>query len=266
MARPTGRPMCASAGAAACGRRACLLTRRMLHGLRGAPAAYPVEAAVRWAQARAFGADAAAAEAIVATPLGRDLGDWDYWEPFVRLVSRARSVPLHQIGPLADFVRLRRLNGEGAVSFRGRTGASLLQMMEDWHRDLHRRQTPFVRFAKARINEVAFELEFEGVTAGWRFLRLQDSHALAEEGRLMRHCVASRTHACRSGRHSVWRAVRTLEGREEHCLTLEVTRQGVPVEVRGLANRWPAPAESAAVNLFLRRLGEAAADTAGKAP
>ncbi|MEZ5945812.1 MAG: PcfJ domain-containing protein [Hyphomonas sp.] len=240
------------------------LTRRMLHALRDAPVEYSVERAIRRAQALAHGLTGEALAALLDTGLARDVSEWAFWDGFVRFLAANPDIPPYQIGPLVDFVRAQRFGLPGLVvhegaelqapeegfSLRGRTGASLIRQMEDWHRQLGAAQSEFVRFAKVRVEEIHVSASGPEGPVDWHFQRLGDSWQLAEEGRVMRHCVATRDDVCRSGAHSIWRVRRIAGGKNEHRLTLETMRNGSVVQVRGFANRYPTEEEAAAVRRF----------------
>ena len=53
----------------------------------------------------------------------------------------------------------------------------------------------------------------------------------------MRHCVSAYSAKCIAGYASIWTLRRSLSGKVERLLTIELNRQNRAVQIRGFANR-----------------------------
>jgi hypothetical protein len=142
-----------------------------------------------------------------------------------------------------------------------RTPESLLRQVEDWHGALR----------KMRSNEQHMwrSSGFKGITVRtgpkddpqsqtfWTVRELLTSQELFEEGRRLKHCVATYARSCAAGACSIWSMTRQFgdEARAQPMLTIEVDRKGIIVQARGLANRWPTDQEHNVLDTWMRESG-----------
>ena len=80
---------------------------------------------------------------------------------------------------------------------------------------------------------------------------------LFDEGRAMRHCVASYEHSCVSGRSAIWSmGLERNDGRRKPVLTVEVAvGRKLICQVRGKANRLPTEKELEILRRWAAREG-----------
>jgi hypothetical protein len=239
------------------------VTRATGHWLARAPHHFTPVAGVRWAQVRAVCGGDELARAVAATRLGRALGHGEFWETVVRFLVRHRGLPTDQVGPVVDFVHHQKFEWRDGVSpegvfgpqppprpdysLKGRTAASLLRDVAEWHRRLgrggsgpgrHWRAAPVRPFRRVDGTEAAGDMRV------WTITELVTDRDLALEGQAMRHCVAAYADKCARGQTSIW-SLRVETGRGgRRVLTVEVdpARRAV-CQARGAANRRPRPAE-----------------------
>src|SRR3954464_6453848 len=101
---------------------------------------------------------------------------------------------------------------------KGRTVASLLRQVEEWHRELGQETNqPSITWRHAAFND--FRLvqgeEALGNVRAWTVTEILTSRALFLEGQAMRHCVATYKENCIRRRTSIWSMqVETRRGRQ----------------------------------------------------
>lgn len=251
------------------------LTKKEARYFLLAPADYSVGAALRWAQVRALGGDPRTADHLRGTRLEREFGHEEFWKTVLRFfVDNPMLDPVHY-GPIVDFLHHRRFEGgrvfeeEGVVrevppeqprlTMRGRTPETLLREVEAWHGRLAREGAAAgLRWRASGIP--AFE-EVSGTPEGrnmkvWRVRELLNGAALTEEGRAMRHCVASYARSCAEGASSIWALEREGGAGVEKRLTVEVSNASrLVVQARGELNRRPSPEETEVLRRWATQAG-----------
>jgi hypothetical protein len=251
------------------------VTRATAHWLAEAPHHLGAVAGVRWAQVRGLGGCEALARAVAATRLGRVLENEDFWEAVLRFLVRHPALPAHQVGPVVDFLQHQRYEWRDGVSadgvfgpqppprpdysVKGRTVASLLRQVADWHRQLGRddgrpgrawRPAPVRGFRRVEGTEAAGDMRV------WTIAELLTDRELRLEGQALRHCVAAYADRCAGRRASVW-SLRVETGRgRRRVLTIEVDPAARAVrQARGQANRRPRPGELELIASWAAREG-----------
>jgi hypothetical protein len=221
------------------------LTRRMEHCFLGTPDHLAFEPALRRAEVLGLGGTPELADAILATRLADRFDDGARWRAAISwLVGCGDAVELAQVGPVVDYLAAHL----HAISLRGRTFASVLRLVDQWHAQLRRTRRRVLVWPRSGPREL-FEIEparGDGPPVEWTIVELLDSVALLREGRAMRHCVASYDRACVTRTTAIWSLRRRRlggegEDRPRSILTIEVRpATGTIVQVRGPANSPPA--------------------------
>ncbi|HEY4242715.1 MAG TPA: PcfJ domain-containing protein [Kofleriaceae bacterium] len=211
------------------------MSRQMEHLFLRSPDPMSASHALRRAEILGLGGSPALVDAILQTRLGDHFDAPERWRAAL-LWFASRDVPLAQVAPIVDF-----LEANPTVDPTGRTVARVLHLMHEWHVALVRSRWAITRWAASRWTGFAI-----GVKGGeWTFVELLDSHALRQEGREMRHCVASYARSCVRGDSSIWslRFRRRDQDEARPVLTVEVyPRTGSVAQIRGKANALPADA------------------------
>ncbi len=234
-----------------------LLTKKMAHYFIKAPDRCTIRGALRWAQVLALGGDQRTAEAVLATRLSTSFKDEDFWLSVLRFLINSPMLDIEQINPIVDYIWHQRFENQEVhlenggiqliepaqpnMTMHGRTVASLLRQVHQWHRQLGREtQGGELQWGQSKINGFVFQegQERKNSSKTWRIRELRSSKELNTEGRAMQHCVASYARSCHAGRTSIW----TLELQEKtevaKMLTLEVAQSTkLIVQARGLRNR-----------------------------
>jgi hypothetical protein len=250
-------------------------TRAMAHHFTQTPDHFPVRLALRWGQVRGLGGWPALARAVVATRLGREFGNEDFWLTVLRFFVHHPRMDLAHVRPVVDFLQHQRFEvrevfvpGRGVVpeapprpdySLRGRTVASLLRQVEEWLKDEgRRRRGPVLVWARSRIGELDY---VEGtarlaIARRWTLRELLTSHELFLEGEALDHCVATYAARCARRQTTIW-SLQVDAGTGPHrALTVEVdpaTR--LLCQARGKANRPPRRGERAVLEHWAAREG-----------
>lgn len=126
---------------------------------------------------------------------------------FCRQTNAVEMFDYNQVEPILDFfAAAKRDNVNYTVS--GRTLASVMKAMEDWHKFLNKGQGDNSAYKSCGIpdwsREVKYEREGHEVTGTWIIEEILTSKRLSKEGREMRHCVASYSGSIKSGLCSIF--------------------------------------------------------------
>jgi hypothetical protein len=146
-----------------------------------------------------------------------------------------------ELSDICDFVRTKFYVGavdeEHTFSFSGRTVASLINLSNEWHNQLHRQQnenngSQKTTWAGISVNDATYDEN--GYT--WTITQIRDSKTLEKEGKKMHHCVGSYIRACTSGRSAIFNISRM----DKYCgveslATFEVVGKEVS-QIRGPCN------------------------------
>ncbi len=239
------------------------LTRAMAHRFLSAPCHLGMVPALRWAQLTELGASAPLRDELLRTRLGTTLDDEGYWEPILHFLVNQPLLPLDEVGPIVDFLEHEKL------PIKGRSCASLLRLVREWHRELGRIAAANVAWAPAAIRDFAWLEKRRPVRQQhrpaeepldedrtWTITELRSSRALVLEGRAMRHCAATYVRACVQGRASIWSLQAEIRGLKTRVLTLEVDPKARRlVQARRRHNGSPSAAERVIVRRWADREG-----------
>ena len=245
------------------------LTKKMAHAFLQAPDSYSVEAALRYGHVLGLGGDRRLAEALLASPIGTDFSNHEFWTSVVRFFIANPLLDLVHVGPIVDYLRFQKFGGEAVfeerglvrepppqpdLNMRGRTANALLRQVAAWHEELGRSGRlradagPFPKSGFAGYERTIAARNEQRPERRWVIRELRSPEELRNEGRKMHHCVASYAASCARGIVSIW-ALERYEGGElaEKCQTIEVNRAGSIVQCRGRYNRLPTASEFAIV-------------------
>jgi len=253
------REWCVQVGSGA-GLKGCRLpipyTRKLSKSFSSSPADLTIPEALRWAQVLSLGGSKRLADAMVATRLGSDFSHDDFWNTVLSwFIDHPMLDPVH-IGPVIDYLHQERfVNVEGAngenvqgprqpnLSMKGRSPESLLEQVTRWHRELAKTSAQKIRtwnmtniqplrLTEGTVGEPNFKI--------WTIRELVTQQSLVNEGRKLKHCVASYASSCAKGHSSIWSMELEQSSVVEKRVTIEVnpgTRQ--VVQIRGKLNRHP---------------------------
>jgi hypothetical protein len=223
------------------------LTKTMAEHFLRAPDHYTVEAALRWGQILDFGGDAALADAVVATRLGRSFGQERYWERILRFFVHNAEMLLPHVGAIVEYLEFHKFifRLEPPLPEKRKAVLTLLEQVAGWQAPrLADSQAPKLKWHNAGIGNFECREQLGGKYGVriWTIRELLDSHALAAEGQIMRHCVGSYARRCSKRVSSVWSMMCHSQLGHEHVLTIEIdSHSRTIVQAKGKRNSPPSP-------------------------
>lgn len=256
------------------------MTRAMAHHFMAAPDNYSIEGALMLADIRSLNGGPRIAEALMATRLGasveRDEERRAFWLSVYRFFIDNPMLDLRHVGPVVDFLAFQKFEtqevmvGPGEVELRPppqpnlsmsrRTAESLLRQVEAWHGELRRTKGADSRFWAPS--------GFKGLTMAtgprdrpeerttWRVKELLSGQELVDEGRAMRHCVATYADSCVRGAYSIWSVTRQeADDTPRRALTVSVDSKGSVSEARGPRNSLPTKQEIGVLEAWMKAAG-----------
>ncbi len=233
-------------------------TSRMAHWFMQAPEWVSMPQAIRWGQIMALGGAESLASALVGTRIGSEFSQEEFWSTVIRWLIAHPMVARDQVGPIIDYLhhakfesrQIVRPDGrvetlpplEPGLTMKGRTPDRLMALVEQWHRGLRLTKAPQLVWSPSGFRP--FELlqgdpnRPDAEWRRWTIRELLNSQALIEEGRKMRHCVASYASVCARGYASIWTLEQHTRAGCDKLLTIEV-RNGEKLicQIRGRLNR-----------------------------
>lgn len=234
------------------------MTRKMEHIFLASQDHLAFEEALRKAELVALGMPADFVRAVLSTRLAKDLRNGEFWRTvWMFLVNHANDVEPAQIGPMIDYIQairhdcIRMDTQEGVTeiappqpefSIKGRTIASMLRLIGEWHRGLGRTYT-FSSFSWSHSPFKPWLIEEprihkEEIPKRWHMVELTNSAQLREEGSALQHCVSTYAHLCYRGNSSIWSLRMWRSERVRPVLTIEVDlKKRAVIQARGMANR-----------------------------
>lgn len=256
------------------------MTRMMAHNFIGAPDKYSIEGALMLADIVSLGGGRRLTETLMATRLGgrveRDTDKRAFWLSVYRFFIDNPMLDLRHAGPIVDFLSFQKFEtrevmvGPGQVerrpppqpnlSMARRTPYTLLRQVEAWHGELRTDRANDKRFWKssgfAGAEMETGPRERPEQRVHWRVRELLSGQELVEEGRELRHCVASYADSCIRGVFSIWSLERReFDGRPSKELTIAVDGRGMVVEARGFSNRFPTEQEKPLLEFWMKKAG-----------
>jgi hypothetical protein len=125
-------------------------TKAMSYLFSQAPDHFTVFGALRWGQVLGLGGNEDLARAVIATRLGKTFTDEEFWETVLHFFINHPRLDLAHVGPIVDFLQAQKFTLTEGVSvdgvlgpqpppqpdytMKGRTVASVLRQVEEWHR------------------------------------------------------------------------------------------------------------------------------------
>ncbi len=174
-------------------------TQKMGHYFLQAPGKLSIAEALRWAQVKGLSGSDELAERIAYSWIGtKEYHDEEFWGSFIRIVADGGMFDLAHLTQLIDYVReMKRINRNYIL--KGRTLQSLIRQSEEWHeRSIEIKGMRF--WTSSGLYGYKAEKKMEIV----KMEELTGSKLLLEEGRNMKHCVATYAHQCVTGKTAIF--------------------------------------------------------------
>ncbi|MCB0843050.1 MAG: PcfJ domain-containing protein [Bacteroidetes bacterium] len=236
-------------------------TKKMSHYFMQAPDHLTVRQALRWGQILGLGGDRRLADTITSGHLGTNLVEDDFWSTVIIFMKNQPMLDPSLINPIIDYIYHQKFHGQRRLtnyhtyefippptpgfSMKGRTITSLIRGMEKWHREL--REVKYTGKNISWIGSRKKDWEYiEGVGNGqkcYQIIQLKSALELIEEGRAMKHCVASYAYSCSKGNCSIWSLRVNHDFSQKPLVTIEVNARDMIVQARGKYNAMPSQVE-----------------------
>ncbi|MEM8608720.1 MAG: PcfJ domain-containing protein [Myxococcota bacterium] len=235
------------------------MTRRMEGIFLRSPDHLDVNRALRRAELVSLEVRPELCEAVLATRLGRHLENGPFWLTFIEFVARFQDeLAANDIAPMVDFLQfvrhepvevwasgvLLRQPPQPAFSLSGRTPASMLRLVDNWHAALGRSRRANLSWPRSGYRPMSFQttpVDPNKSPTRWQIVEITNSEELRLEGAALRHCVRTYAYDCRRRLSSIWSLrKRTQSNRLRPVLTIEVDpRAHEVVQARGYRNHFP---------------------------
>jgi len=233
------------------------LTKKMAHNFIKAPNQYDVNAAFRWAQIQALGGNKTTCDAIIATRIGHQFTDEDFWLSVLRFFISNPMLDTRHYGPIIDYIWNQKYElqmtfidrgialelppQQPNFTMKGRTPNALLQQVDSWHRRLGKEQrVGNKQWVKSKFSDFRYvegKADKQNMKV-WKIYELLSSKELVAEGRAQQHCVATYVSSCHNGHTSIWTMDFQNNIECKKLLTIEVHIRSKSIrQIRGLRNR-----------------------------
>lgn len=233
------------------------LTKKMAHHFLQAPSHYDVKAAFRWAQIHALGGNKRVADAIAATRIARQFKDDTFWLSVLRFFIDNPFLDASHYQPIVDYIWNQKYEprivfvergvtreeppAQPNFTIRGRTPATLLRQVDQWHDQLGKEtRGRHLQWVKSRYPDYRYiegQVENRNMKI-WTIRELLSHKELVAEGRKQNHCVATYARSCHSGGTSIWTMDLQTSSSIEKCVTIELHFPTKTLrQVRGQRNR-----------------------------
>ncbi len=176
-----------------------VFTQKMGHFFLQAHYKFTVTEALRWAQVKGLGGTDALAERVAYSWIAqKPFGDEQFWFSFLQLLVNGGMFHCDKLTELVDYVREAKRENN-LYSLKGRNLSSLTRQSDEWHK----------RFSKYKGNEMWKPSGIGGLKYQKKrelivIEELTETAKLREEGRTMKHCVASYSFYCAKGRSAIF--------------------------------------------------------------
>jgi hypothetical protein len=231
------------------------LTRRMEHYIRQSPDHLTALQALRYGETLALGGSVKLAREIAASRLGQKIERSAFWRAVLLFFVNHPEMDSNWVAPIIDFIQANKFAGEPIVtahgaghrqapwpdfSIKGRTPASMMRLVRDWHGDMtSKNPRDSFSWPASNIQGFRFIEDCDGPEhhREWTVHELLASPELYLEGRALRHCVFTYAPKCRRGETTIWSLRLRTNQQEKRMATIEVNpRKGEIIQTRANAN------------------------------
>lgn len=198
-------------------------TRKMAHEFKKVPAYYDMGKAIRYAQAKGYGASNDMAETIAWSTLAEHFENEEFWSKVVKFLAGHETLPYGEVQEVLFYIH-NKYEENKSYSVKGRNWESLVKQSNEWHVEYRKRIAALNRadWNPSGIGGYGELVETESETVMYTIIELTNSEALYEEGYEMSHCVAEYEYECTQGTSAIF-SLRKKEAEETTILaTIEV--------------------------------------------
>ncbi|MGH2666543.1 PcfJ domain-containing protein [Flavobacterium sp.] len=181
------------------------LTKKMAHEFKNAPVNYSVEQAIRYIQAKGFGATETMAETLAWSVLSESFGQEVFWEKVVVFFAKYEELPFAKVQEVLFFIK-EQFGENKNFSMKGRTWEALVRNSDEWHSEYFKKMNALNRaqWTTSGINGFEKHTLKDNENSLYYIVELVNSEELYEEGYEMSHCVAEYEYVCIEGRTAIF--------------------------------------------------------------
>ncbi|TGD58549.1 PcfJ domain-containing protein [Flavobacterium humi] len=227
-------------------------TRKMAHEFQNVPAHYSVAKAIRWAQAKGYGASADMAETIAWSSLNEHFEHEEFWGTVIRFLVKQETLAYNEVQEVLFYIQ-NQLEANKEYSMKGRNWKTLLKQSGEWHIEYAKRMDALNRadWAPSGISHFGKEVATHEETIQYNIIELISSEALYEEGHEMSHCVAEYEYDCMQGAVAIFSLRKKVSGNTEILATIEIDlycksivqakakyNDNISLEAEGILKEW----------------------------
>ncbi|WP_162126893.1 PcfJ domain-containing protein [Flavobacterium phycosphaerae] len=198
-------------------------TKKMAHEFKNAPANYTVVQAIRWAQAKGYGASAEIAETLAWSSLTEHFEHEEFWATVICFLAKHETLSYDKVQEILFYIH-NQFEENKNYTMEGRNWNALVKQSDEWHIYYHKRMAALNRadWETSGIHDFAKTMVYEGETIHYNIIELTNSEALYEEGYEMSHCVAEYEYECIEGSSAIFSLRKKVAETEEILATIEV--------------------------------------------
>lgn len=202
-------------------------TRKMAHEFKNAPTNYSVAQAIRWAQAKGYGAAADMAETLAWGTLSEQFENEEFWSTVIRFFAKRETLPYGEVQEVLFYIK-NQFEENKSYSMKGRTWEALLKQSNEWHVEYHRKIAALNRadWTTSGVNGFVKTVGNNTETILYTIIELTNSEALYEEGYEMSHCVAEYEYECTQGTSAIFSLRKKVDETTSILATIEVELEG----------------------------------------
>ncbi len=199
-------------------------TKKMAHEFTKIPAHYSMGKAIRYAQAKGYGASNDMAETLAWSFLTEHFENEEFWTKVVKFFAKYEALPYDQVQEVLFYIS-NKFEENKSYSVKGRNWDTLLKQSNDWHVEYRKKLAALNRadwnpsgvngFTKMVVNTVE--------TITYDIIELTNSEALYDEGYEMSHCVAEYEYECAQGTSAIFSLRKKIAEETSILATIEVS-------------------------------------------
>ena len=241
------------------------ITKKIAHYFGQAPEDYSIEQAVVFGIVHSESGNDRLVKELIATKPSNFYEALNFWKTFIRFINANPMLDKKMIGPIIDYVNYQKFDNsetyrDGEIvslppsqpnfSFNNRNPNTLINCIEKWHGNIKKSGVKeLLKFEPSTIKAYLKKME---ENTSIQIKQLTSNFALYDEGEQLSHCVGSYTYSCYEGKCSIWSLSKIENAETKKILTIEINKDKVISEIRGLYNRFPTKSEMSHIEKWSR--------------
>jgi hypothetical protein len=198
-------------------------TKKMAHEFKDAPVNFSVPQAIRWAQAKGYGASKDMAETLAWSDLPESFEREVFWVTVIQFFAKHETLPYAKVQEVLFYIK-ETFEADKNFAMKGRTWEALVKQSDEWHVEYHRKLAALNRaeWNPSGVNSFRKSVVTESEAIEYEIVELMNSEALYDEGYEMNHCVADYEYECIEGSAAIFSLRKKQAETETTLATIEV--------------------------------------------